>query len=81
MPITSIFPPLLIRMIAVGERSGELEPMLIRVADAYEQEVDSALSTLTSVLEPAMIVIMGSLVLFIVLAVLLPLFEINSLVG
>ena len=78
---SGLFPPLLIRMIAVGERSGDLEPMLIRVADAYEQEVDSALSTLTSVLEPAMIVIMGSLVLFIVLAVLLPIFEINSLVG
>lgn len=78
---SGLFPPLLIRMIAVGERSGELEPMLIRVADAYEQEVDSALSTLTSVLEPAMIVIMGGLVLFIVLAVLLPIFEINSLVG
>lgn len=78
---SGLFPPLLIRMIAVGERSGELEPMLIRVADAYEQEVDSALTTLTSVLEPAMMVIMGGLVLFIVLAVMLPIFEINSLVG
>jgi general secretion pathway protein F len=78
---TGLFPPLLVRMIAVGERSGELEPMLIRVADAYEQEVESALATLTSILEPAMIVVMGGLVLFIVLAVLLPIFEINSLVG
>ena len=68
-------------MVAVGERSGELEPMLIRVADAYEQEVESALSVLTSVLEPGMMIIMGGLVLFIVLAVLLPIFEINSLVG
>ncbi len=68
-------------MIAVGERSGELEPMLIRVADAYEQEVESALSVLTSVLEPGMMIVMGGLVLFIVLAVLLPIFEINSLVG
>ncbi|MFP6662939.1 MAG: type II secretion system inner membrane protein GspF [Deltaproteobacteria bacterium] len=78
---TGLFPPLLVRMIAVGERSGELEPMLIRVADAYEQEVEGALATLTSILEPAMIVVMGGLVLFIVLAVLLPIFEINSLVG
>ena len=78
---SGLFPPLLIRMIAVGERSGELEPMLIRVADAYEQEVDSALSALTSILEPGMMIIMGGLVLFIVLAVLLPIFEINSLVG
>lgn len=78
---SGLFPPLLIRMVAVGERSGELEPMLIRVADAYEQEVESALSVLTSVLEPGMMIIMGGLVLFIVLAVLLPIFEINSLVG
>jgi general secretion pathway protein F len=75
-----IFPPLLIHMVAVGERSGELESMLGKVADAYEQEVESILATLTAVLEPAMIVLMGGIVLFIVLAILLPIFEINSLV-
>jgi general secretion pathway protein F len=75
-----IFPPLLIHMIAVGERSGELEAMLAKVADAYEQEVDTTLGTLTAVLEPVMIVVMGGIVLFIVLAILLPIFEINALV-
>ena len=67
-------------MIAVGERSGDLEPMLSRVADAYEQEVDTSLGTLTAVLEPVMLVVMGGIVLFIVLAILLPIFDINALV-
>ena len=67
-------------MIAVGERSGELEPMLERVADAYEQDVESSLAGLTAVLEPLMIVVMGGVMIFVVLAILLPIFEINSLV-
>ena len=77
---SGLFPPLLIRMIAVGERSGELEPMLDRVADAYEQDVESSLATLTAVLEPVMILVMGGVMVFVVLAILLPIFEINSLV-
>jgi general secretion pathway protein F len=77
---SGLFPPLLTHMIAVGERSGDLEPMLARVADAYDQEVESVLGTLTAILEPAMIVVMGGVVLFIVLAILLPIFEINALV-
>jgi general secretion pathway protein F len=67
-------------MIAVGERSGELEAMLGKVADGYEQEVESTLGTLTAILEPITIVVMGGIVLFIVLAILLPIFEINALV-
>ena len=51
-----------------------------RVSDAYEGEVEGALATLTAVLEPALILVMGGIVLFIVLAILLPIFEINSLV-
>jgi general secretion pathway protein F len=77
---SGLFPPLLVRMIAVGERSGELEPMLDRVADAYEQDVESSLATLTAVLEPVMILVMGGIMVFVVLAILLPIFEINSLV-
>ena len=77
---SGLFPPLLTRMIAVGERSGELEPMLERVADAYEQDVESSLAGLTAVLEPLMIVVMGGVMIFVVLAILLPIFEINSLV-
>jgi general secretion pathway protein F len=77
---SGLFPPLVTHMIAVGERSGELEAMLSRVAEGYEQEVDSSLATLTGVLEPIMIVVMGGIVLFIVLAILLPIFEINAMV-
>ena len=75
-----LVPPLVTHMIAVGERSGELEAMLGKVADAYESEVESLLGTLTAVLEPITIVVMGGIVLFIVLAILLPIFEINALV-
>lgn len=77
---SGLFPPLLVHMIAVGERSGELEAMLDKVAVTYEQEIESSLATATAVLEPLLIVVMGSLVLFIVLAILLPIFEINALV-
>jgi len=77
---SGLVPPLVTHMIAVGERSGELEAMLGKVADGYEQEVESTLGTLTAILEPITIVVMGGIVLFIVLAILLPIFEINALV-
>lgn len=77
---SGLVPSLVTHMIAVGERSGELEAMLGKVADAYEAEVESLLGTLTAVLEPITIVVMGGIVLFIVLAILLPIFEINALV-
>jgi general secretion pathway protein F len=77
---SGLFPPLVVHMIAAGERSGELQAMLDKVADAYEQEIESALGTATAVLEPVLIVAMGGIVLFIVLAILLPIFEINALV-
>ncbi|MFM7142471.1 MAG: type II secretion system F family protein, partial [Alphaproteobacteria bacterium] len=77
---SGLFPPLLVHMVAVGERSGELESMLDKAAVAYEQEIEGTLSTATAVLEPVLIVVMGGVVLFIVLAILLPIFEINALV-
>jgi len=77
---SGLFPPLLVHMVAVGERSGELESMLDKAAAAYEQEIEGTLSTATAVLEPLLIVVMGGIVLFIVLAILLPIFEINALV-
>lgn len=77
---SGLFPPLVTHMIAVGERSGQLEAMLVKVADGYEQEAESTLATATAVLEPVLIIVMGSVVLFIVLAILLPIFEINALV-
>jgi general secretion pathway protein F len=75
-----LFPPIVIEMISVGEHSGNLEPMLYRVADAYEKEVEAGVIMMTSLLEPAMILIMGLIVGFIVVSVLLPIFEMNQLV-
>ena len=77
---SGIFPPLMIHMIAVGERSGQLEEMLFKTAETYEGEVDTTIATLTSLLEPLMILFMGGLVLFIVLSILLPIFQMNQLV-
>ncbi|HYD48076.1 MAG TPA: type II secretion system inner membrane protein GspF [Terriglobales bacterium] len=77
---SGLFPSMLIHMIAVGERSGELEAMLAKAADAYDNEVDSSIVSLTSVMEPLMILFMGGVVLFIVLAILVPIFQLNELV-
>jgi general secretion pathway protein F len=74
------FPPIVIEMISVGEHSGNLEPMLYRVADSYEKEVEASVIMMTSLLEPAMILLMGLVVGFIVVSVLLPIFEMNQLV-
>lgn len=75
-----LFPPIVIEMISVGEQSGNLEPMLYRVADSYEKEVEASIMMMTSLLEPAMILFMGLVVGFIVVSVLLPIFEMNQLV-
>jgi len=75
-----IFPPMLPRVVAVGERSGELAPMLLDIAGSYEEEVNRASSALTALLGPILILAMASVVLFVVLAVLLPIFELNQLV-
>jgi general secretion pathway protein F len=74
------FPPLFVEMVRVGERSGELEPMLERLADAYEREVAASLSQLTTVLEPVMTLVMAGVILFMILAVLMPIFQLNQLV-
>jgi general secretion pathway protein F len=77
---SGIFPPLMIHMIAVGEKSGQLEEMLFKTAETYEGEVDSTIATLTTLLEPLMIVFMGGMVTFIVLSILLPIFQMSQLV-
>jgi general secretion pathway protein F len=74
------FPPLVTHMVAVGEKSGELEEMLRRVAQIYDGEVDRKVTRLTSLLEPIMILMMGLVVLFIVVAILLPIFEMGQMV-
>ncbi|MBE9566373.1 MAG: type II secretion system F family protein, partial [Proteobacteria bacterium] len=76
-----VFPPLLIHMTAVGEETGKLPEMLTRVADSLDFEVDSTLGRLTTLLEPIVIIVMGVIVGFIVLAVLLPIFQINATIG
>jgi general secretion pathway protein F len=76
---SGLFPPLLIEMIRVGERSGELEPMLERAADAYEREVASSLAQMTTFLEPMMTVLMAGIIVFMILAVLTPIFQLNQL--
>jgi general secretion pathway protein F len=77
---SKVFPPVVTHMVALGERSGQLDEMLLRVADTLDDEVDTALSGLVSLLEPTMIVAMAAVVGFIVLAVLLPIFDINQMV-
>ncbi len=75
------FPPLVHHMVAVGERSGALEEMLANVASAYEDQVETTVAALTSLLEPIMIVAMGCVVAFIVFSILMPILQINTLAG
>lgn len=75
------FPPMMIHMIASGENSGELEQMLSRAASNQEREFDTLISVLLGLMEPLIIVIMGAVVLFIVMAILMPIFSLNNLVG
>lgn len=75
-----IFPPLVIHLIASGEASGKLDTMLARAAEAQAREMENWLRWLTALLEPALILAMGMVVLFVVIAILLPIFEMNQLI-
>ncbi len=77
---SGVFPPMVTDMIAIGENSGQLEQMLLKVSDAYDNQIETTVTGLTSILEPFLILIMGGVVFFIVLAVLLPIFEMNRMV-
>jgi general secretion pathway protein F len=68
-------------MIAIGEKSGELEEMLGNVANAYDSQVETKVAALTSLLEPIMIVVMGVAVAFIVFSILMPILQINTIAG
>lgn len=75
------FPAMFVQMVAVGEQSGDLEGMLEKVSKAYEREVDVAITGMTSLIEPIMIAVMGLAVGFIVISILLPIFEMNQMIG
>jgi len=74
------FPPIVTHMIAVGERSGQLEEMLLHVADAYDQQIEVRVGALTSILEPLLIVVMGAVVGGIAFAILMPLLQLNEMI-
>jgi hypothetical protein len=75
------FPPIVTHMIAVGEKSGQLENMLESVADAYDAAVETRVQVVTSLLEPLMIVVMGGAVAFIAISILMPLIQMSSFAG
>lgn len=74
------FTPMLVQMVAVGEQSGALEKMLEKAAESYEKEIEAKILALTSMIEPVMILTMGLVVSFIVISILLPIFEMNQLI-
>ncbi len=77
---SSLFPPLLIHMIGIGEQSGTMEKMLEKVGNAFEKEFDTGTTRFMALLEPILVLAMGLSVGFVVIAVLLPIFELNQLV-
>jgi general secretion pathway protein F len=77
---SKLFPPMLVHLVASGETSGELEAMLERAADNQERELDGVVNTAVGVLGPLMILLMGGFVFVIVIALLLPIFQLNQLV-
>jgi type IV pilus assembly protein PilC len=78
---TNVFPPMVVQMIGVGESTGALDAMLEKIADFYDDEVDAAVTSLTSLLEPMLMVFLGVTIGFIVIAMYLPIFKMASIVG
>jgi general secretion pathway protein F len=77
---TKLFPPMVIHLIASGESTGKLDQMLQRASEAQTRELENWVRALTALIEPLMILVMGTIVLFIVVAILLPVFEMNQLI-
>ncbi|MDW8052174.1 MAG: type II secretion system F family protein [Armatimonadota bacterium] len=75
---TGLFPPMVIHMMDIGEESGRLSEMMVKIADFYEQEVDATIKGLTSMIEPLLIVILGGIVGFIAISIMMPMFKLVS---
>ncbi len=76
-----IFPPMVCRMISVGEQTGQLEKMLLKIADFYDEQVDAAVSALTSMIEPIVILFLGIIIGGVVISLFLPIFKITELIS
>ncbi|KMP11707.1 hypothetical protein UR09_01980 [Candidatus Nitromaritima sp. SCGC AAA799-A02] len=79
LKMSGIVPPLVIQMIAAGEESGALDEMLIKVADYYDEEVDRAVKSMSSMIEPILLVFMGGMVLFLALAIFMPMWDMTKM--
>lgn len=78
---SGLIPPLVIQMIAAGEDSGSLDEMLRKVADYYDQEVDSAVKNLSTMIEPILLLFMAAMVLFLALAIFVPMWDMSKMAG
>ncbi|MEI8342336.1 MAG: type II secretion system F family protein [Verrucomicrobiota bacterium] len=77
----SIFPPMMLRMVAAGESTGKIDAMLEKMADFWDEEIEATLDALTSLIEPIMIVVLGTIVGGIVVAMFMPIFKLNEIVN
>src|SRR5207245_9273821 len=78
LPPAPIFPPMVTHVVGVGEETGALDTMLEKVAEFYEDQVEASVKALTSILEPIMIIVIGSIVGFIVISMYMPLFTVYN---
>ena len=76
-----VFPPMVVNMIDVGEETGSLDTMLMKVADIYDAEVEAAVEAMLALLEPAIIIILGGIIGFIVISLYLPIFSLGDVVS
>jgi type II secretory pathway component PulF len=80
LQMTGLFPPIMTHVVAIGEQSGELDQSLLELAEDYESEIDRSVRAIVSMIEPLLIILVGGVVGFIVMALLLPIFEINEVI-
>jgi general secretion pathway protein F len=75
---SGLFPPVVVQMVAVGEKSGELEKMLLKISDSFDRTVETRITALMALMEPVIILAMGLIIGFIVIAIMLPMLEMSS---